>query len=137
MNAKDELRQRIASLEARVGALERALGESSVVERTSGDRKKPAAREFLMSKNLKSEVQKVLALGYFLEHIAGMECFNIKDIEKAFHSAREKPPKNMNDAVNKNIARGFIMEAPDKKESMKAWYLTSTGESYLEGELNR
>jgi hypothetical protein len=41
----------------------------------------------------------------------------------------------MNDAVNKNIARGFLMEAAGKKDAKKAWCLTSTGEKYLEDDL--
>ncbi len=89
-----------------------------------------------MTLTLKTDVQKVLALGYFLEYMEDMESFNVSDIETAFRAAKEKPPKNINDAVNKNIAHGFLMDTADKKDSKKAWCLTSTGEKYVESELN-
>jgi len=59
----------------------------------------------------------------------------VADLENAFRSAREKLPKNMNDAVNKNIARGFLMGAAEKKDAKKAWNLTSTGERFVENEM--
>ena len=86
-----------------------------------------------MTKSIKVETQKVLALAYFLEREEGLASFNVPDLEIAFRSAREKVPKNMNDAVNKNIARGFLMEAKAKKNLKKAWHLTATGEIFVEG----
>jgi len=137
MSKESELNGRLEALEARVEKLEQAL-LSSTSSRSSGARtKKSSAREFLMTKQLKTDTQKVLALGFFLERVEGMESFNIKDLEKIFHAAKERPPKNINDAVNKNIARGFVMEAQQKKDSIKAWCLTNSGESYLETDLRR
>jgi hypothetical protein len=43
----------------------------------------------------------------------------------------------MNDAVNKNIGRGFFMEAAEKKDSKKAWQLTATGERFVETEMRK
>jgi hypothetical protein len=85
----------------------------------------------LLGKSIKSETQKVLALGYFLER-EGLTSFNVSDLEAAFRASREKIPGNMNDNVNKNITRGFMMEAEEKKDSKKAWHLTSTGERFVE-----
>jgi hypothetical protein len=97
--------------------------------------KKLSAKEFLLGKTIRSETQKVLALAFFLERMEGVASFNVSDLEAAFRSAREKLPKNMNDAVNKNIARGFLMEAKEKKDSKKAWHLTATGEQHVENEM--
>jgi hypothetical protein len=94
--------------------------------------KKLSAKEFLMTKTVGSELQRVVALAFYLERQERMASFNVSDLEAAFRSAREKLPKNMNDAVNKNIARGFLMEAAAKKDSKKAWQLTSTGERFVE-----
>jgi len=90
-----------------------------------------------MTKELNKETQKTLVLGYYLEHSEGMESFNATDLETMFRSAKEKLPKNINDTVNKNIVRGLIMEAREKKEGKKAWILTSTGEKYVESELKK
>jgi hypothetical protein len=63
--------------------------------------------------------------------------FNVADLEATFRAAREKLPKNINDAANKNVARGFLMEAREKKDSKKAWQLTATGERSVEQEMGQ
>src|SRR5713226_6290764 len=105
----DELAARLTRLEERVGHLGRRTGGAAQGPRPQS--KKLSAKEFLLAKNVTSELQRVLALAYFLEHHEGVTSFNVADLENAFRSAREKLPKNMNDAVNKNIARGFLMGA--------------------------
>lgn len=133
MTDSKDTAQRLSDLESRLERIEQLL-TGPAVART--DKQKPmSAKEFLQTKKITSDTQKTVALGYFLEHLGGMESFNVADLEVAFRSAKEKVPKNMNDAVNKNIARGFIDEASEKKDSKKAWYLTSTGERYVENEL--
>jgi hypothetical protein len=124
---------RIDELEKRVDKLEKLLTVAGTA--TVAKTKKLSVKEFLMTKTLKSEIQKAIALGYFLENFDGMESFNVDDLERAFRAAKEKPPKNMNDVVNKNIAKGLVMAAKDKKGSKKAWCLTSSGEKYVENDL--
>jgi hypothetical protein len=121
------LEERVLKLENTSGGLGRPIGTAQA--------KRTSAKEFLMTKSVGSEVQKVLALAYFLERHEGLAVFNVSDLENAFRSAREKLPKNMNDAVNKNIARGFMMEAAEKKDSKKAWNLTSSGERFVESDM--
>ncbi len=127
--------QRVSELEKKVKALEDVLlkPEPPLINKT----KKVSAKEFLMTKNLKSEILKTLALGYYLEHLEGLEYFNVVDLETAFRSAKEKPPKNINDAVNKNISKGFFMEAAERKDMKKAWVLTSSGENHVKDTLNK
>ena len=43
----------------------------------------------------------------------------------------------LTDTVNKNIAKGYIMEAADKKDTKKAWTLTASGETFVESELSK
>ncbi|MGT2503895.1 hypothetical protein ACVOMS_29985 [Bradyrhizobium guangxiense] len=125
---------RLQRLEERVERLEQLISGES--HEAAPKTRKLSAKEFMLSKRLKSETQKVLALAYFLEREEGITSFNVSDLETAFRSAREKVPKNMNDAVNKNIARGFLVGTREKKDSKKTWQLTSTGERYVEHELN-
>jgi len=121
---------RLTELERRVEKIERYLATGNATAVVKG--KKQSAKEFLLGKTVTSETQKVLALAFFLERVEGLTSFNVADLESVFRSAREKLPKNMNDAVNKNIARGFIMQAKERKDSKKAWHLTSTGEQHVE-----
>ncbi len=130
------IEQRIYELENRVTKLE--IPSLKNVSFLTTKTKKLSAKEFLITKEAMTETKKVLALGYFLEHIEGMESFNTTDLETVFRSAKERPPKNINDAVNKNInPGGFIMEAAEKKDNKKAWTLTSTGEKHVEEELKK
>lgn len=137
MKTESIIHDKIDSLEKRVKKLEEMLS----LDATSGiaitKKKKSSAKEFLLTKEIKTETQKVITLGYFLEYMESMESFNVNDLEIAFRAAKEKSPKNMNDAVNKNIARGFIMEAAEKKNGKKAWCLTATGEKWVESELSK
>ncbi len=131
----DALAAQLRTLEGRVAQLERGAvaGAATPVSQP----KKQSAKEFLIGKNISSELQRVVALAFYLERQEALTSFNVSDLEAAFRQAREKLPKNMNDAVNKNIARGFLMEAAEKKDSKKAWLLTATGERYVETDLNK
>lgn len=127
-----DLAMRLHDLEKRVSVLEGLLQSTSPA---AVKMKKQSAREFLTTKKASSEPLKVLVFGYFLESHEGLQAFNVSDLDAAFRSAREAPPKNINDAVNKCVARGFLMEAREKKDSKKAWQLTSTGERFVEQEM--
>jgi hypothetical protein len=131
MDTNKTIKQRVVELEERITKLEAFFSPNSVNPLTMKT-KKISAKEFLMTKKLKTETQKVLALGYYLEHMGSTESFNTADLEAIFRSVRERLPKNMNDAVNKNIARGFLMDAAEKKDNKKAWVLTATGEKFVE-----
>jgi hypothetical protein len=128
-----EIERLLRSLDARISLLERHF-DSGPPNATA---KKESAKEFLLKKKIGSETQKVLALAYFLERQGGLASFNVPDLESVFRSAREKLPQNMNDVVNKNVARGFMMAAEKKKDSKKAWQLTATGERFVEVEMER
>ena len=111
MEKENTIEERVASLENRLEKIEKQFGKTDTVVAPKG--KKLSAKEFLMTKDIGTETQKVLALSYFLEHIEGKPAFNVPDLESMFRLAKEKIPKNINDAVNKNIARGFLMEAEE------------------------
>ncbi len=125
---------KLVELEARIRKLEAFIQMPTNADAAKNVRKL-SPKEFLIGMAIKADTQKVLALSYYLERIEGMRSFNIGDLEAVFRLAKEKLPANMNDAVNKNIARGFLMEAEEKKESKKAWYLTASGERYVDDEL--
>ena len=137
MDKQKTTEEKIVELEFRIAKLEVALSVASTTQRHVVKEKKISAKEFLMTKSLKSEIQKTLALAYYLEHVLGMESFNIDDLITAFQAAKEKRPKNTHDAVGKNVAQGLLMEAAEKKDFKKAYVLTSTGEKQVEGKIIR
>jgi len=124
----DKITEKLEALELRIAKLERG----GVVKNQTNAQKKLSLREFLLSKKLTDDVKKTLTIGYFLEKFDGLDSFNIRDLEGAFERAKEKKPSNMNDKVNMNIRNGHVDEASEKKDGHKAWYLTNSGEQYVE-----
>lgn len=93
--------------------------------------KKQSIKEFLIERPPTDDVQRTLAIGYFMETQEALSSFNKDDIERGYRSAKQPPPANINDKVNLSIKNGHIMEAEEKKGNKKAWVVTSTGEQYI------
>lgn len=92
-------------------------------------------KEFILSKKPKDDVQMTLVLGYYLEKHRGLLAFNTKDLENAFREAKENVPDNINYKVVRNIEKGHMMESKEKKDNLKAWNLTASGEKFVENNL--
>lgn len=121
-----EILEAVNGLESRISAVE--VESAAATPAQSRRERKTSIKEFLMECGPSDGVQMTLAVGYYLETSEGMDSFNKADIEKGFRSAKEKPPVNINDKVNMCIKNGHMMEAESKKDSMKAWTLTRSGE---------
>jgi hypothetical protein len=98
-----------------------------------GDLKEMSVKEFMLQKRPSNDVEKTLAIAYFLEKFAGLASFNVDDLGKYFQLAKEATPTNLNDKVNLNIKKGHLAEAKEKKERRKAWIVTNSGEKFVEG----
>ncbi len=122
-----DLTRRLDELERRMAILEGAQ-----TKKTSAKGKKLSVKEFLLTKQPGDDVQRTLVIGYYLEHFDSMDSFNTRDLADGFRSAKEPLPSNINDKVNSNIGKGYMMEAKEKKEKLKAWVLTNSGEKFVE-----
>jgi len=126
-----EIKKRLEEHERRISKLEGLpQGKSAVA-------KKSSVKEFILSKKVKDEVQKTLAIGYYLENYEGLTSFNVKDLEGGFRKAKEQIPGNINDKVNLNIAKGHMMDAKEKKDKLKAWVLTNSGEKFVQNDFQK
>lgn len=123
------IEERLKNIEERLDALEKLLISTPVVKSPV---KKMSAKEFLLDKKPKSEIETTFYLGYFMEKIEGKVSFNVEDIRSAFRAAKIALPKNISDTVNKNITKGYFMEAENKGKGQKSWVLTATGETRIE-----
>ena len=110
--------------------------EGAAAEKTSVERKKLSIKEFLLTKMPRDDVQKTLVVGYYLEHFEGMNAFNRKDLAEGFRAAKEPAPGNINDKVNSNIRKGYMMQEKEEKDNLTAWVLTNSGEKFVEGGLS-
>ncbi len=121
----NQIKKDLNSHERRITALEGS-------PRLETEKKKVSIKEFILSKKTKNDVQKTLAIGYYFEKYEGMPYFNEKDLRGGFRSAKKTVPKNVGDKIQKNVGKGDLMEAEEKKDNRKAWTLTNFGEKKVE-----
>lgn len=127
--------ERLVAIELRLKKLEELIAVLANLPTPPVQKKDLSPREFLLEKQAKSQTQKVVLLGYFLEKYRNMTSFDVADLEGIFRAAKEPLPKNINDLVNKNVSRGLLMEAAERKGHKKCWNLTSSGERFVETEI--
>lgn len=128
---KEDIQKRFEAIERRLEQLENS-GHSKNDISSAVTNKNLSLKEFLISKNPESYVLKTLTIGYHLEKSEGQLEFNIKDLENAFRNAKEQVPSNINQIVNENIKKGHMMVVKEKKDGLKSWVLTSSGERFVE-----
>lgn len=128
-----EILTAVKGLEGRASRTEQKSSVDMITEPTtaSGEKRK-SIKEFLLECSPSSGVQTVLAIGYYLENYEGVTPFNAADLKKGFRAAKETPPANVNDTANWCVKNGHFMEEPEKKDSMKTWVVTRSGEQYVQ-----
>lgn len=126
---KESLEKRISELESRVTALEKTSSPSLVPRPAATSTGKIVSpKEFLIAHSFSTDVEATFFLCFYAEYVLQVASFNTDDIEQLFQSAKVPVPKNLNDKINKNIQKGLLTIAPEKKNGKKAWVVTMTGE---------
>jgi len=93
--------------------------------------------EFVVQKKPQDDLQRTLVFAYFLEKYEARDSFTAGDIQNCFLRAKASIPPNINDKINQCIKKGWISEHPKKTDSKKAFYLTSTGATFIESGLDK
>ena len=132
-NIKDIVK-RLGILEERVLVLEHQTKSISLGKRGAIKPKKLSLREFLIAKMPSDDVKRALVIGYYFEKFDGFISFNSDDLRAGYENAKGKKPLNINDKVNMNIKNGHMTEASAKKDNKKAWYVTNSGERFVESD---
>ena len=122
-----DLMKKLHDNERRISVL-----EDAPAKKIQAEGKKLSVKEFLLTKKPNDDVQRTIVIGYYLEHFESMDSFNTRDLADGFRSAKEPLPSNINDKVNSNIDKEYMMKAKEKKDKLKAWFLTNTGEKFVE-----
>jgi hypothetical protein len=125
-----ELKRAIQDHERRISEL-----ESILKQKKQQPSKSTSVKEFMLEKRPSNDLNKTLSIAYYADRHRQTSPFTIKDLQQLFRDAREPLPTNLSDAVNKKIAKGYIMEAEEKEDGHKSWTLTSTGERFVENGL--
>lgn len=89
--------------------------------------------EFLEAKgNPQKHTELITVFAYWLLKAERMENFNVKDIISCYDKTRRAKPSNANQIINSNVRYNMFAQASDKKEGYMAWFLTHTGEQFVE-----
>lgn len=92
--------------------------------------------EFLTLKgNPHQNTDRAMVFSYWLFKKQGTEVFNSNDIDKCYSDARLTKPTNTTDVMNTNQKKGYLVPTDEKKDNLKAWKITPSGEIYIEKEL--
>lgn len=124
---EEEIRKMLDDHERRLKTL-----EGTPQSNMGRDEKPISIKEFLLSKHPKSDVQRTLAIGYYLEKYRDFKVFNASDLETGYREAKEKVPENISLPIFQNLKKGYFMEAEEKKNNLKTCTLTGTGERFVE-----
>ncbi|MBP6012474.1 MAG: hypothetical protein KBA31_09630 [Alphaproteobacteria bacterium] len=129
----EEILSTVKGLDARLSKLEArsATGSTDAEPGISSSVKRLSLKEFLIDRTPSNGVQMTLAIAYFLENHGSVSPFNATDLEQGFRAAREPVPPNINDKANMCVKNGYFMEEKSKKDSMKAWVVTRTGDELV------
>jgi hypothetical protein len=133
----DAILNAIKGLEARVSLLEAGKAVQFDTDKKTvahaSPAKKTAIKEFLLKHPPTTDIQRTLAIGYFLENNAGMTSFNRPDLEKGYSDAKESPPSNIGVNIRHCIKQGHMMEADEKKDNKTVYTVTRSGEQFVAG----
>lgn len=92
----------------------------------------------LKDKGFNTDLEKIMGVAYYLDQIKGISPFNVKDVEEALSEARQQKPGNINDCINRNITKSFLIAEKEKKDGQKAFRVSSDGidwvQSYIPSE---
>lgn len=92
--------------------------------------KKVSPAQFFKKCNPKTDIDRVLVAGFYLEQSRNTQNFTASEVRDLIKEAKWPPPANVNDAINKNITKGFVMSAGDR-DNKRAFVLTSDGEDVV------
>ncbi len=124
----EETSKQISDLEARVSKLEQMIiGSGPTQYVPAPQRAQVSVVEFLREKKPSTAVDKTLVFAVYNENQTGKDLFNTEVLLSLWRQAKETPPANINDLINKNIKKGFIAEEKTEKGQKKSWYVTTSG----------
>ena len=104
--------------------------QSAMTEPTSSAKPKSPG-QFFNALNPKTDNDKVLTAAYFLERFRGAQNATAGEVRDLIREAKRQPPSNVNDAINQNIRKGFLMTGGDRDNKI-AFVVTSDGEAHVE-----
>ena len=124
-NEINEIKKELGKHEKRLNILEK------FIEKPIDIKEKMSIKGFIIEKAPKNDVDRALAIGYYLEKYESYSSFNANDLVKGYQDARCKVPVNPWDKIQINLKKNYIMDADEEKDGQKSYVLTIEGEKYV------
>lgn len=90
--------------------------------------------EFLAAKKVATHPDRVVAIAYYAYHTRDGAGVSTQDLTDAYSRARVKKPQNFPDVIAACVRRGRLVEG-ERKDGVKSWVITRTGEAFVEQKL--
>lgn len=90
--------------------------------------------EFLAARKIETHPDRVVAIAYYTYHTQDGAGVSTKDLADAYGRARVKKPQNYPDVIAGCVRRGYLVEG-QRKDGLKSWVITRTGEAHVEQNL--
>ncbi len=90
--------------------------------------------EFLAAKKAETHPDRVVVIAYYYYHTQNGAGVTTKELADAYARARVKRPQNFPDVIASCVRRGYMVEG-GRKDGMKCWVITRTGEAHVEQDL--
>ncbi|NIM11659.1 MAG: hypothetical protein GTO45_06165 [Candidatus Aminicenantes bacterium] len=106
------------------GPLEQSIIQSDENNTKLIEKPKKSIREFLVESKAKRAIEKITAIGVFLDKHKNKKNFTKEKIKKSFQEASEKVTTNLPRDIKATIGAGWIAELDEEKGH---YYVTNTG----------
>lgn len=90
--------------------------------------------EFLATKKADTHPDRVVAIAYYHYHTRDGAGVTTKDLADSYARARVRKPQNYPDVIAGAVRRGLLVEG-DRRDGLKSWVITRTGEAHVEQKL--
>jgi hypothetical protein len=90
--------------------------------------------EFLAAKKALTHPDRVVAIAYYTYKTQDGAGVTTHDLTESYSRARVKKPQNFPDVIAACVRRGRLVEG-ERKDGMKSWVITRTGEAFVEQSL--
>ncbi len=90
--------------------------------------------EFLAQRRLDSHPDRVVAISYYHYHRYDGQGVTTRDLVDAYTKSRAKRPQNFPDVIASCVRKGYLVDG-GRRDGMKTWVITGTGETHVEQDL--
>lgn len=91
--------------------------------------------EFIDQCDLSSQLDKALAISYYLTMFQGEKLINKNDLEQSLQLAMLSRINNPNQALNDLVTKALLARSSERKDNLTSYYLTKKGKGFVEEEI--